>query len=295
IRVIARMVCFKDEMVADESDWAVYRSGGGIWADAGGATWLNAFDEDTWYYLASIARELVDFGFDEIQLDYVRFPTDGDVLSCVFYGTKGRIKEEAIEGFLKVMRDSVTVPLSVDVFGYAAWRTLKLEGQELSRISPHVDYICPMLYPSHFSPMFLKGWKNREYWVYSRSVHSAFNLMGEDKADIVTYVQGFSWNAPGYGPDYIFDQMMASLNAGAAGFFIWNASGNYLPAFSALSRGGSSLREIDVQTTRDTHMRSIPPPELDELPPLPHIRTRCLYSILPIRPDDNLSDIHREQ
>lgn len=283
VRVIARLVCFKDEMVTDEENWAVYRSGGGIWADEGEAHWLNAFNEDTWYYLASIGRELIDFGFDEIQLDYVRFPTDGDVWNCVFYGIKRRKKEDAIEGFCKVMRDSVKAPLAVDVFGYAAWRTLKLEGQELKRIAPNVDYICPMLYPSHFSPQFLKGWKNREFWVYSQSVRSAYKLMGETDARVVTYVQGFSWRAPGYGPDYIFNQMVASLNAGASGFFIWNASGNYLPALTALSWGGSLLREKDVLRNPGIHTKSIPPQEVCELPPLPRTRTRCLGSILPIR------------
>lgn len=294
VRVIARLVCFKDEHACYHSDWAVHRSGGGIWADQGGAHWLNAFDEGTWAYLASIARELVEFGFDEIQLDYVRFPTDGDVGNCVFYGRKGRIKEEAIEGFLKMMRDSVAAPLAVDVFGYAAWRTLKLEGQELARIAPHVDYICPMLYPSHFSPRFLKGWKNREYWVYSQSVRSAYDLMGETDARVVTYVQGFSWGASGYGPDYIFDQMLASLNAGAQGFFIWNASGNYLPAFEALSWGGSSLRETDVLRSPGTRMKSIPLPEECELPPIPRTRTRCLGSILPIRPGGTRNGNRRE-
>lgn len=264
VRVIARIVCFKDDHACSYSDFAVYHSVGGMWADEGGAHWLNAFDERTWSYNISIARELEEIGFDEIQLDYVRFPTDGDVSTCIFYGRKGRIKEEAIEGFLKMMQESITVPLSVDVFGYAAWRTLKLEGQELSRIARHVDYICPMLYPSHFSPQFLAGEPDRDFWVYYTSVESAYNLMGSSKARIVPYVQGFSWRAPRFGPQYIFDQILGSLAAGSDGFFIWNAAGKYLPAFEALSWGGSSLRVRDAPSLQGIHTRSRPRPTLSE-------------------------------
>ena len=256
VRVIARIVCFKDDHACNYSNFAVYHSRGGIWVDEGGAHWLNAFDERTWVYHVSIAKELAELGFDEIQLDYVRFPTDGDVGFCVFYGRNGRIKEEAIEGFLKMMQDSISVPLSVDVFGYAAWRTLKLEGQELSRIAEHVDYICPMLYPSHFSPQFLAGEPDRDFWVYYTSVESAYKLMDSSKARVVTYVQGFSWRARNFGPDYIFDQILGSLAAGSDGFFIWNAAGNYLPAFTALSWGGSSLRKRDVPSLPENRTRS---------------------------------------
>jgi hypothetical protein len=272
VRVIARLVCFKDYQAARFSSFGVVRSGGGLWQDEGGAYWLNPFSERTWEYIASIARELEEVGFDEIQLDYVRFPTDGDVLNCVFYGRGGRIKEEAIEGFLKLMRAGITVPLSVDVFGYAAWRTLKLEGQELARMAPYVDYICPMLYPSHFSPQFLKGDPDRDFWVYYESVESAFELMGETQTGVVTYVQGFSWRAPGFSPGYIFDQMLGSLAAGADGFFIWNASGKYLPSFEAFSWGGSSIREKDVPSHPEIHRKSTPHPEI--YVPVSKTRTR---------------------
>jgi len=274
VRVIARMVCFKDDHACNYSSFGVHRAGGGLWTDAGGAHWLNAFDARTWRYLADIAHELEELGFDEIQLDYVRFPTDGDVGSCVFYGINGRIKEEAIEGFLKETRRRVSVPLSVDVFGYAAWRTLKLEGQELARIAPNVDYICPMLYPSHFSPRFEQGVRFREYWVYYTSVRSAFKLMGDADAGVVTYIQGFSWRAPGFGADYIFSQMLASLDAGAEGFFIWNASGKYLPAFTALSWGGSSLRERDVPRLPEIHRINTLRQELDAIPRISRTRSR---------------------
>ena len=265
IRVIARLVCFKDDIASNYSAFGVARQGGGLWQDEGGAHWMNPYDESVWDYLASIAKELEDLGFDEIQLDYVRFPTDGDISSCVFYGSKGRIKEQAIEGFLKRMRSQVSAPLSVDVFGYAAWRTLKREGQELSRIGPNVDYICPMLYPSHFADSDFRGLPVREFWVYYESVSSAYKLLGSSSARVVTYVQGFSWKAPGYGPDYIHNQILGSLGAGADGFFIWNASGDYLPAFEALSWGGSSLREIACPSSQENRTKSIQHPPIYEL------------------------------
>lgn len=276
IRVIARLVCFKDDHACNHSNFGVVHGRGGVWADEGGAHWLNAFNEHTWYYLLDIAKELEFLGFDEIQLDYVRFPTDGDVQNCVFSDRRGRIKEQAIEGFLAVMYDSLSIPLSVDVFGYAAWRTLKLEGQELARIGSNVDYICPMLYPSHFSPDFLKGEHKREYWVYYNSVRSAYDLLGDSRARVVTYVQGFSWRAPRFGAEYIFNQMLGSLHAGADGFFVWHAGGKYYPeTFTALGWGGSSLRRKVVPSPPEIRRKSTQSPVTDV--PISKTRIRTLF------------------
>jgi len=294
VRVIARLVCFKDDYACNYSDFAVYHSKGGVWVDEGGAHWLNAFNECTWEYLTDIALELEGLGFDEIQLDYVRFPTDGDVANCVFYGIKGRIKEDAIEGFLKLMRSKLKVPLSVDVFGYATWYTLKLEGQELGSISRNVDYVCPMLYPSHFSTDFLKGWQLREFWTYYKSVESAYKLMGETRG-VVTYVQGFSWRAPGFGPQYIYNQILGALAAGADGFFIWNASGNYDEAFTALGWGGSSLRRKPFPTIQEDHMRSIPRQSLYEWPQKPRKSSLIRSLILPILRGGSRNDSRPER
>lgn len=283
IKVIARIVCFKDERAASYSKFGVRRSGGGLWADGGGAHWMNAFEEETWGYLASVAAELERLEFDEIQLDYVRFPTDGDVFSCIFHSRKGRIKEEAIEGFLKVVKDSVSIPLSVDVFGYAAWRTLKLEGQELARIAKHVDYVCPMLYPSHFSTSFLKKYPYRDYWVYQSSVASAYRLMGNEPTGVVAYIQGFSWRAKNFGAHYILEQMSGAAGAGAQGFIVWNASGKYAPTFKAFRMAQNLLKRTDIPSFQEIRKINIPPPVLYEMPPIPRTRNPIRNLFLPIR------------
>jgi hypothetical protein len=238
IRLIARIVVFKDPYLARYGSYGGHDARtGGLWEDEAGNSWVDPYSPEVWEYNIKIANEVLALGFDEIQFDYVRFPTDGDVWNCIFYHrTQNMTKEDAIAGFLKRARSEIRAKISVDVFGYAAWRVLLLEGQNLAKIGKYVDYVCPMLYPSHFAPDFKRErdefW--RSYWIYYDSVRSAEGFLRDTPTRVVTYVQGFNYKSPWFGPDYIHTQILGAKDAAALGFFIWHAGGDYRTAFEAL-------------------------------------------------------------
>jgi hypothetical protein len=113
--------------------------------------WVDPYSEDVWDYIADIAIELHERGFDEIQFDYIRFPTDGDNLGNARYRwqERGMDMESALLSFLRHIRSRLDAPLSIDIYGANGWyRTGARTGQEVELLSQYVDVICPMYYPS---------------------------------------------------------------------------------------------------------------------------------------------------
>ncbi len=152
---IARVVCFKDPVVASKRpDLAVHHSAGGRWGDG---SWLDPYNRENWDYLLELAVEASRKGFKEIQLDYVRFPSDGNTTTCVFpaQGEDTREKKQVIADFLKYMRDGLKplgVVLSADVFGLTASHQGEMGiGQDVTAMGQYLDYMCPMVYPSHYN------------------------------------------------------------------------------------------------------------------------------------------------
>jgi hypothetical protein len=155
IYTIARIVCFKDPVVASKRpDLAVHSTGGGLWGDG---KWLDPYSRENWDYLLGVAVEAARKGFKEIQLDYVRFPSDGNTTTCVFPAQGGdtRTKSQVIQDFLQYMRDGLKpmgTVLSADVFGLTASGQGDMGiGQDISAMGQYLDYICPMVYPSHYN------------------------------------------------------------------------------------------------------------------------------------------------
>jgi hypothetical protein len=120
--------------------------------------WVDPFSEEVWEYNVAIARELVSRGFDEIQFDYIRFPTDGENLGNARYRWQeaGMDKESALMSFLSYARSHIQAPISIDIYGANGWyRTGARTGQDVELLARYVDVICPMFYPSHFEQGFL--------------------------------------------------------------------------------------------------------------------------------------------
>jgi hypothetical protein len=158
IYAIARLVVFQDPLVAEaRPDLAVMDSEtGDLWRNDIGVAWVSAFNEELWDANIALATEAVDLGFDEIQYDYVRFPSDGDLSTADFgrdYTADAR--QSAITAFMKKSYEAIHAKggmLAADLFGYV---TLvddeQYIGQRFSELEPYLDYICMMIYPSHFS------------------------------------------------------------------------------------------------------------------------------------------------
>ena len=121
---------------------------------AAGLGWLNPYDHRVWAYDVAIAAAAARAGFDEIQFDYVRFPSDGDVCAIRYpVRTKGSMAK-TITGFVRYATSrlhKLDARVSVDVFGLAATRDLGI-GQKPERLARYVDAVYPMVYPSHFNP-----------------------------------------------------------------------------------------------------------------------------------------------
>jgi hypothetical protein len=197
--------------------------------------WVDPYSEEVWDYIAGIAAELHSRGFDEIQFDYIRFPTDGDNLGNIRYRwqDRGMDMESAIASFLRHIRSRLDAPISIDIYGANGWyRTGARTGQELELLSQYVDVICPMYYPSHFEQGFLAQdpAELRPYRIYRQGVLRAA-LISRGRVIVRPYVQAFylnvSYDRKYYGPGYVRLQVEGTRDAGRGGLTYWNNSGRY--------------------------------------------------------------------
>jgi hypothetical protein len=245
IHVIGRLVCFKDPVLSSKRpDLAVKNAGGGLWRDNHKLSWLDPYNRDSWTYIVEIAREAVNKGFDEIQFDYVRFPNDGNKKSMVF-GNPGQKKHEAINEFLAYARKELPgVVLSADVFGIICESPADTEniGQHLELIGKDMDYISPMVYPSHYAAgQIVNGVKFEKpdlepYDVVYNSLVKARDRISraEDfKAKVRPYLQYFTapWLGKGcykaYGPEEAKLQIKAVYDAQYDEWILWNPGNKY--------------------------------------------------------------------
>ncbi len=243
---IARIVAFKDPYFAEhESSHAIQLKSGGIYKDYSGKMWVNPFDEYVWKYLVAISKEAALRGFQEIQYDYVRFPDGAKTYNPIteFPGRNGRDKDEGIEDFLKFAKSELqpySVYVSADVFGIItrSWDDKPEDiGQTWRKIANQVEYICPMIYPSH-DGTGLYGFNvpdQHPYEIVRLSLMEAIerNAAQKDPGIIRPWIQGFT--APWvkghieYNAKAISDQLIACMELGIDEYIIWNASNNYNP------------------------------------------------------------------
>jgi len=239
IYTIARVVAFKDHVLAHHRpDLAIVDTRTGRpWTDNEKLAWVDPTREEVWDYLIAIAREAVAKGFDEVQFDYVRFPTDGR-LSAARYGRPNTqaVRVETIAGFLAKARRELGPTgafLAADVFGYTAFNDNDTDiGQRIEAIVPHLDYICPMVYPSGYH-RGIPGVRNpveNPYEIVKESVRLTRKRSSHVAVQVRPWLQDFR--------DYAFDrrifgvrelraQIRGADEAGAAGWMLWNPRNDY--------------------------------------------------------------------
>ena len=165
IYVIGRIVVFQDPVLAKaRKDLALKRHSQKdiLWCDNLKLSWVDPSSIEVWKYNLKIAKDALEKGFDEINFDYIRFPSDGNLKEIDYpFWNKKKSKQEVIKSFFKYLRENLgTSTLSIDVFGMTTVRNDDLGiGQVLEDTFEYFDYICPMVYPSHFESGFL-GYKN---------------------------------------------------------------------------------------------------------------------------------------
>lgn len=162
IYTIARIVTFKDPLLAAKKpEWAVKNASGETWYDREKLPWVDPFRKEVWDYNIQIAIEAAQYGFDEIQFDYVRFPDSMRVRFSQPNTAENRVK--TVTGFLQEARARLApynVFMAADIFGYVHWNYNDTDiGQKLESLAPHLDYLSPMLYPSGFQ-FGIPGYRN---------------------------------------------------------------------------------------------------------------------------------------
>lgn len=246
IYLIARIVAFRDPYLAEKKpEWAVHTKSGQIFRDKKGLAWVNPYEREMWDYLAEIASQAAADGFDEVQFDYIRFSTDiGE--GEVDYGPEAEQtdKVEIITEFTEYLYNTLTprgVYVAADVFGTVIDNETDQEivGQDYVKMAEHLDYICPMVYPSHYH--------NGAYGIAvpdadpyaticaaaSSSAQELSAVPEEKRAHVRLWLQSFTagWVSGhiSYGPQQIREQIKGAYDAGYEEWILWNAAVNYQP------------------------------------------------------------------
>ena len=232
IYTIARMVVMKDNaLVAARPELAVRNSSTGEpWRDNLGGAWLDPAAPGVAEYAAAIAVDLADRGFDEVQLDYIRFYSDGP-LAVADPGLPNTqpMRLAAMQRVLRVISDSLATKrafLAADVFPISfILPDDQGIGQRPEVVMPYVDVVCPMTYPSHFGPgvFGLPVPNDHPYEV----VDGTLAIMNEQAAEwpvaIRPWIQDFGYGPfLRYTPAQVRAQIEAAEERAAHGWMIWN-------------------------------------------------------------------------
>jgi hypothetical protein len=231
VYLIGRVVTFADPTLGPaRPDLALQWPDGSVWRDPAGLAWMNPYDRRVWKYVVDVAAAAAKAGFDEIQFDYVRFPSDGDVYSIVYPRSRKEPKDRTIERFFAYASRRLRplgVRVSADLFGLAATRDVGI-GQAPKRLGRHLDAIYPMVYPSHYVPgeYHLTDPEAFPGRTVAESLRDYRRELRGQKVRIVPWLQDFSLRRP-YGLAEVADQVDAARRERAGGFMLWNPLGVY--------------------------------------------------------------------
>ncbi len=237
IYLTARIVIFKDiNLTTNRPDLAIQSASGGPWATREGAVWLDPSNEETQDYILGLAEELAQSGVDEIQFDYIRFPTMGPVNETVYNFDEENIeKYEVIRNFIARVHDRLLPyesKLSLDVYGVIVWNNeydSRSTGQKMACLGPYIDVVYPMVYPSHFGPGFA-GYANpgdEPYYFVAESLRLFNKYLEGTNTEVRPWLQAFAWRVNNYGQWYVDAQVKATNDQGWKGYALWNAGNNY--------------------------------------------------------------------
>jgi hypothetical protein len=242
---IARIVVFKDSVTAREHpDWTIRRADNSIWRDKKGIAWVNPYHRELWDYNIGVAEELVKLGFGEIQFDYIRFPEPYPSLpKQVFPNSNDLSKPAALAAYLKEAKtrlNKLGVRSTADIFGLVTTVNGALEvGQDWEKVSPVVDVVLPMVYPSHYphGELGIQNPNAEPYKVIKTAISRARERdkkLGVTEAEhIRPWLQAFTLGKPAYGAEELREEKKAVYDSGYDGWVMWNPGSIYdvyLPA-----------------------------------------------------------------
>lgn len=256
IYLIARIVAFKDPYMEQvKPEWCVHNMDGSLFKDKNGMTWLDPHNQQVWEYLLDIAQEALHFGFDEIQFDYMRFSTDSN-MKYVDFEQPGEDRRQIITEFVKYASGKIHEAggaVSADVYGVVIDNSgdQEIVGQDYLELSRYLDYISPMVYPSHYGPynynipipdaepyrLVLAAMQSSRKVLAGVPINdgkeelASLEPLEGVKARVRPWLQDFTatWvkgHIP-YGDDEIRAQIQAVYDAGYEEWILWNAANKY--------------------------------------------------------------------
>ncbi len=247
---IARVVVFKDSVLAKERPELSFKENGKVWVNGKGEAFVSPFQKEVWEYNVGIAKMAAEMGFQEIQFDYVRFPEGfesrddeleysmGDYAESDMNNIKKRV--QAVTDFVAYAKEEMSnydVDVAVDIFGYAA--TIEEApgiGQNFSKISDNVDVISSMIYPSHWTSYFGIEVPDKEPYKLVKEYAKVENeVLGALEEPPVSrpWIQDFEapWLYSGptkqYGKAEVEAQIKALHENGINEFLLWNSGNSY--------------------------------------------------------------------
>jgi hypothetical protein len=254
IYTIARVVVMKDNTLGKaRPELAVNNAATGEpWRDYRGGIWLDPYNAGVAEYIAALAGDLADKGFDEVQLDYVRFYSDGDYATAdTNLPNTQSFRLPAIRRLFRLVSDALLTKrafFSADVFPISFIATDDQGiGQRPEVIMPYVDYFSPMVYPSHYGP-FTFGFENPNDHPYE-VIDETLKIMNQQRAGlrmvIRPWIQDFGFGPfPPYTAAQVLQEMQAASDNAAEGWMIWNAAARFTEAALAPPREGEASGPI---------------------------------------------------
>lgn len=252
IYVIGRVTVFQDPLyVKAHPELAVKRkSDGGIWKDRKGISFIDVGAKPFWNYITAIATSSYAIGFDEINFDYIRFPSDGNMEDIYFSHTGTIAKKEMLRQFFAYLDSKLAgtgIVTSADIFGMTTTNTDDLGiGQVLEYALLNFDYVSPMVYPSHYPPKF-NGWPDpnkvpyeivkfsmdaavaRDKFLYKEIASSTPNakvLKRINPLQLRPWLQDNDYPVH-YTADMIRKQIQATYDAGLTSWMLWDPANTY--------------------------------------------------------------------
>lgn len=247
IYTIARVVAFRDPYLPEQKpELALKKADGSIYRDNKGLAWVNPYKREAWDYLIEVGKEAHKAGFDEVQFDYIRFSTEKGIKDVVYEetDTNGLGKTEIISEFVEYAYEKLAeegVYVAADVFGAIIGGGIDSEnvGQSYGEMAKHLDYICPMIYPSHYGDGNF-GIEHPDTQPYdtilaalqgSRKDLRTYQAEGEHQAVVRPWLQDFTAsylaNYIEYGDQQVREEIQAVYDAGYDEWLLWSAACKY--------------------------------------------------------------------
>jgi len=246
IHICIRLVLFHDPLLAGKRPDLAIQSlqTGGPWGKDGAPNWVNPFHPVVQRYNLDIARELASMGIDEIQFDYIRFPTRGNIGDADYgFDRCGTPKHRIITEFLATAHRELAplgVLVSIDVFGVMGWERpedIRVTGQKIDELVQHCDVISPMIYPSHFYGPFEKmdhpG--DQPFLCVSETCRKFAAILRDRETTLRPWIQAFPFGTSRFDEMYVLEELRALKESQVSGWLLWSAGNTYQVSWKALA------------------------------------------------------------